>query len=144
MLDENLINEIGEFLGYEMWNKRDTTKTYDFAGARDDNIFTECGDHFMVGYTVNVNYQSLLCFNTFYKFPIDKKAMYTLNLKTLKPTKNSPNQKLLSPELIEKLKKASGDVIDKHKEDNRLREQIIQKRRKEIEEYKQLMLEECD
>lgn len=102
MLDENLINEIGEFLGYEMWNKRDNTKEYDFPGCRESN--SESGDHFMVGRVIHTQYQSLLCFNTFYNLIIHKKVLYTLNLKTLKPTKNSPNQKLLSPELIEKIK----------------------------------------
>jgi hypothetical protein len=32
------------------------------------------------------------------------KSLYTLNLSTLKPTKNSKIQKLLSRELIEKIK----------------------------------------
>ena len=35
MLDEDLIDEIGEYLGFVMWNKRDETKEYDFPGERE-------------------------------------------------------------------------------------------------------------
>ena len=109
MLSETLINEIGEFLGYEMWNKRDTTKEYDFGGCREADA--ESGDHFMVGGVIHTKYQTLLCFNTFYNLIIHQKVLYTLNLKTFKPTKNSPSQKLISPELIEKIKQELTKTI---------------------------------
>jgi DNA phosphorothioation-dependent restriction protein DptG len=56
VLNEELIDKIGEYIGFEMWNNRDKTKEY------------------------------------------------TLNLITMKPTKNSNIQKCLSTELCEKIK----------------------------------------
>ena len=101
MLDKNLIDEIGEYLGFEMWSKMDETKEYDFPNAREANCLP--GDEFVEGNIIIYNKTPLLvyknkgCFHTF-------NSLYTLNLSTIKPTKNSKNQKLLSSALIEKIK----------------------------------------
>ena len=101
MLDNNLIDEVGEYLGFAMWNKRDKTKEYDFPGSREGNCLP--GDEFAEGNIIIYNnipllvYKNKGCFHTF-------KSLYTLNLSTIKPTKQSKIQKLLSPNLIEKIK----------------------------------------
>ena len=103
--DEELIDEIGEDLELEMWNKRDQTKEYDFPGAREGG---ECvhGDPFVVGNIVIYKNQiPLLLYNNLSYFR-GVKTLYTLNLLTLKPTKNSKIQKLLSHELVERIKKS--------------------------------------
>ena len=100
MLDNELIDEIGQYLGFSMWNKRDETKEYDFPNARENCL---AGDAFVEGKTIVYNqtpllvYKSAGCFHGF-------KSLYTLNLLTIKPTKTSKNQKVLSPELVEKIK----------------------------------------
>lgn len=100
-LDENLIDEIGEYLGLEMWNKRDKTKEYDFQGAREEKCLP--GDGFVEGNIIKYNgirllvYQNMGCSH-------GSKSLYTLNLSTLNPTKNSKIQKLLSRQLFEKIK----------------------------------------
>jgi len=101
MLDKDLIDEIGEYLGFVMWNKRDKTTQYDFPNSREENCIP--GDQFVEGNIIIYNKIPLLvykhkgCFHTF-------KSLYTLNLSTLKPTKNSKIQKLLSHELLENIK----------------------------------------
>jgi hypothetical protein len=101
ILSEDLIDEIGEYLGFEMWNKRDKSKEYDFPNAREENCSP--GDVFVEGNIIIYNntrllvYKSKNCFNSF-------NSLYTLNLSTIKPTKKSKNQQLLSIELIEKIK----------------------------------------
>ena len=103
MLDKDLIDEIGEYLGFEMWNKRDISKEYDFQNERsDDNITYYMGDKYITGNIIYnkiplLVYKNAGCFHSF-------KSLYTLNLLTLKPTKNSLNKTLLSKELIEKIK----------------------------------------
>jgi hypothetical protein len=102
MLDEDLIDEIGEYLGFVMWNKRDKSKYYDFPNARKEEPCLP-GDEFVEGSIIIYNKIALLvyknkgCFHTF-------KSLYTLNLSTIKPTKNSKNQTLLSQELVNKIK----------------------------------------
>jgi len=101
MLDKDLIDEIGEYLGFIMWNKRDETKQYDFPNAREENCIP--GDVFVEGNIIiykNIPllvYQNKGCFHRY-------KSLYTLNLLTIKPTKYSKIQKLLSPELFENIK----------------------------------------
>jgi hypothetical protein len=102
MLDKDLIDEIGEYLGFEMWNKRDISKEYDFPNERSDDKDTLMGDKYIIGNIIYnkiplLVYKNAGCFHSF-------KSLYTLNLLTLKPTKNSLNQTLLSKELIEKIK----------------------------------------
>ena len=101
ILGEKLIDDIGEYLGFEMWSKRDQSKEYDFPGAREENCLV--GDNFIEGKIIQYNNMLLLvykntgCFHGF-------KSIYTLNLATLRPTKNSKIQKELSQELIEQIK----------------------------------------
>ena len=100
MLDEELIDEIGEYLGFVMWNKRDKTKKYDFPNAREDNslpgdVFVE-GNIIIYDKTLLLVYKNKNCFHNF-------KSLYTLNLLTIKPTKNSRTQTILSQELIKKI-----------------------------------------
>jgi hypothetical protein len=102
VLNEDLIDEIGEYLGFKMWNKRDLSKEYDFPNARGE-VSCLPGDNFVKGNIIIYNNIPLLvykyagCFHTF-------KSIYTLNIITIKPTKTSKNQKILSHELIEKIK----------------------------------------
>lgn len=105
-LIEELIDEIGEYLGFEMWNKRDKTKEYDFPGSREADALP--GDYFVSGNLVQwYNRPTLLVYQyeaCRYDPFFDRSSLYTLNLSTMKPTKNSSNQTPLSQELIEKLK----------------------------------------
>jgi len=100
MLDNELMDEIGYYLGFDMWNNRDKTKEYDFPSARENCL---AGDAFVEGKTIVYHqtpllvYKSAKCFHGF-------KSLYTLNLLTIKPTKTSNIQKVLSPELVEKIK----------------------------------------
>ena len=77
MLDKDLIDEIGEYLGFVMWNKRDETKQYDFPNAREEEICIP-GDKFVEGNIIIYNNTPLLvyknkgCFHGF-------KTLYTLN-----------------------------------------------------------------
>jgi hypothetical protein len=102
ILGEELIDEIGEYLGFIMWNKRDKSQEYDFPNARgEDNCLS--GDKFVEGNIIIYNNTPLLVYklkNCFHVF----KSLYTLNLSTIKPTKNSDIQTIISQELVEKIK----------------------------------------
>jgi len=99
---EQLMDEIGRYLGFEMWNDRDTSKSYDFPGARGD---VDClgGDQFVKGDVIVYNSTELLVYKNVGCFH-GVKTLYTFNLTTLKPTKNSKRQTLLPQNLIEKIK----------------------------------------
>lgn len=102
VLGQQLMDEIGRYLGFEMWNDRDTSKFYDFLGARgDDSCFL--GDHFVKGDVIVYNNTKLLVYKNVGCFH-GAKTLYTLNLTTLKPRKNSKIQTLLPQKLIEKIK----------------------------------------
>ena len=58
MLGEELIDEIGEYLGFVMWNKRDKGKVYDLLNAREENCFP--GDAFIEGNIIIFNNTPLL------------------------------------------------------------------------------------
>jgi hypothetical protein len=45
MLPPELIDEIGEYVGFKMWSKRDDSKEYDFPNQRGDNCLA--GDEFL-------------------------------------------------------------------------------------------------
>ena len=96
--DVGLIDEIGEYLGFDMWNKRDKTKEYCTPGHRDG---TEHEDNYVEGNVIEYMNMNLLVFQ--YRQLFYQPVLYTLNLKTNKPTKNSKLQKQLSCELIEKI-----------------------------------------
>jgi hypothetical protein len=101
ILGEELIDEIGEYLGFAMWNNRDKSKEYDFPGSREENC--SCGDAFIEGNIIIFKTTPLLLYknkNCFHGF----KTLYTLNLLTIKPTKNSHIKTILSQELVEKIK----------------------------------------
>ena len=102
ILPTELIDEIGESLGFDMWNKRDDLKEYDFPGAREPNCLP--ADSFIEGNTVEYNNIWMLVYKNV-GFYHGKISVYTLNLYTLKPTKNSKIQTFLSDELKEKIKK---------------------------------------
>lgn len=103
----DLIDEIGEYLGFDMWNKRDKTKEYCFAGYRDG---TDHGDDYVEGNVIEYMNTKLLVFQ--YKQLFHQRALYTLNLKTKKPTKTSPQQKQLTPALIEKLSECREEYFN--------------------------------
>jgi hypothetical protein len=102
ILNEELIDEIGEYLDFKMWNKRDLSKKYDFPNAREE---VDClpGDNFVKGSIIIYNNIPLLVYKNVGCFHACK-SLYTLNIITLKPTKTSQNQKILSHKLIEKIK----------------------------------------
>ena len=108
ILGEELIDEIGEYLGFVMWNKRDKSKEYDFPGARGEvnclagEIFVE-GNVIIYNRTLLLVYKNVNCFHGF-------KSLCTLNLFTLKPTKNSKTQTLLSQELNKKIKTSTAGL----------------------------------
>jgi len=95
ILGEDLVDEIGEYLGFVMWNKRDKFKEYDFPNDREENCLF--GNIFVDGNIIIYNNIPLFCFHTF-------KSLYTLNLFTIKPTKNSKTQTIILQELVEKIK----------------------------------------
>ena len=99
-LGNDLIDSVGEYLGFEMWSKRDTSKEYDFPGARDGN---EYADNFVEGNIIGYKNQILLVYKLVGHYH-GAPSLYTLNLSTIKPTKNSRCQKQLSLELVEKIK----------------------------------------
>ncbi len=135
LIDDELIDEIGESLGYYMWNKRDMTKEYGFAGARDPENENEISaDGFCSGTVIYYNKIPLLVFKNMYLcyFYKDSWSEYTLNLRTLKPTKNSKNQTQFSNELIRKITKYQEREYQKSLEREEEREkQKIEKEERE-------------
>jgi hypothetical protein len=99
--DEELIDEIGQYIGFTMWNNRDKSKEYDFPGSREEHC--SHGDKYIEGNIIIFKSTPLLVYknkNCFHGF----KTLYTLNLLTIKPTKNSHIKTILSQELVEKIK----------------------------------------
>ena len=113
VIPDELIDEIGEYLGFDMWNKRDITQIYDSIGCREPNAIMS--DFFVKGNIVYFKDKiPLLVFQYIYNksnHNNNNKSLFTLNLKTLKSTYNSPTQKLLSPELFDKIKKYTNPII---------------------------------
>lgn len=101
-LSDEIIDEIGEYLGFDMWNKRDKTKEYDFPNARDE-VGCLDGSAFMEGKIIEFKNNFLLVYKPANSYHAVR-SNYTLNLSTLTPTKTSPLRKTLSEELIEKIK----------------------------------------
>lgn len=100
MPSDDVIDEIGEYLGYQMWNKRDKSKTYSMPGDRDGE--DEHADDYMEGKIINFNGLNLLTFLIIGCYGAN--SQYTLNLSTLRPTKNSPIQTELPNELKRKIR----------------------------------------
>ena len=98
---EELIDEIGEYIGFEMWNNRDKSKEYDFPGSRGENCVS--GDKYVEGKIIIFKSTPLLVYKNVGCFH-GCKTLYNLNLLTIKPTKNSQIKKILSQELVEKIR----------------------------------------
>jgi hypothetical protein len=99
-LGEDLIDEIGEYVGLSMWSKRDRTRTYSYPGCRDGE--DEHADDYVNGEVINFNGIYLLLFKPEGGYG-GYDSEYTLNLSTLRPTKNSHIKKELSLELKAKI-----------------------------------------
>lgn len=99
ILTNELIDEIGEYIGFNMWRKRDLTKSYSFPGERDGE--DDYADNYIDGNILEYKGIFLLVYNVVGYYGM--KALYTLNLKTLKPTTNSDIKTLLSNELKNKI-----------------------------------------
>jgi len=126
LLSEDIINEIGENAGFRMWNKRNKNKgyyqlnseySYDYYSNGPPNknwIFSKTdfirNEKYNVSsyvdweITTNLKpHPSLLQFKIvgdYYNYI----GVYTINLKNLKPTKNSSCQTKLSDKIITKIK----------------------------------------
>jgi hypothetical protein len=107
VLPDELIDEIGEYLGFHMRNKHTVIRMNGLTGCREDN--TIITDFFVKGNIVYFNNKVPLL--VFQNQSFNKKSLFTLNLLTLKCTYNSPTQKLLSPELVDKIKKYTNPII---------------------------------
>lgn len=106
--NEELIDDIGESLGFKMWNKRDKTKKYDTPGDREDGEDWLHADNYMVGEVITFKKLPLLVYQ--HKSSFGDKSYYTFNLLTMRPTKTSHSQVQLSKELVAKIK-ASRDAV---------------------------------
>jgi hypothetical protein len=97
-LSEDLIADIGESVGFKMWSRRDKSMEYSYPGCRGDE--PEYADDFHNG-TVLCNKLYLLTFSReSYRYTGSRGiASYTLNLRTLTPTRNSRIQTPISEEL---------------------------------------------
>jgi hypothetical protein len=103
IIPAELTDEIGKYLGFQMWNTRDKTKEYDFPNAREEDCLP--GDAYVESCIQSMgNIHMDLLHYRYCGHYHGAKSLYVLNLRTLKPTKGSPVQKLLSLELIKKIK----------------------------------------
>ncbi len=99
----DLLDEIGEYLGFTMWNKRDLSKKYAYRGFKDDEEAID--DYIEADVIFYKDFPLLIYQYNAYRKTSDH-TLYIFNLKTFKPTKNSPIKKELSPDLLDKLKLA--------------------------------------
>jgi hypothetical protein len=99
---ECILDEIGEYIGLSMWNNRDPNKTYSYPGARDDE--DDYADHYFNGVISEFKGTYYLSYiREHIGYQSGQKSVYTINLKTMKPTIKSPNKKELTEELKNKL-----------------------------------------
>jgi hypothetical protein len=103
-MDQELIDDIGLYLGFKMWSTRDKSIEYDFPCARDDDPTTPGGEMFIEGKTIKYKELHLLIYKHMHSYH-GHQSLYTLNLKTLRPTKNSKIATELSDELKDRIKK---------------------------------------
>jgi len=101
ILPKETINEIGRYLNFEMWDDRDTTKTYSYPYARGDEDAK--ADDYIDGSILEYNCIPLLIFKYVGEYH-GAKSLYTLNLLTLTSTKNSHIQTILNDSLKQKIK----------------------------------------
>jgi len=96
--------EIGKFLELQMWESLTFTEKNK---VKNDNRTT---DYYVITLS---KYMGISLLNVVCKYPNNgKKSIFTLNLKTCKPTKNSQIQKQLPKELIEKIIKFNNTPAD--------------------------------
>ncbi len=108
--EEEVIDEIGKYLGFRMWNYRDKSKKYIFPGNRgDEDVDCLLADDYVEGQVLTYNEIPLLLFQ--YKGYSPLQALYTLNLITLRPTKASKLQTQIPRELIKKIKASRIEVF---------------------------------
>lgn len=100
ILPQIIIGEIGKSLGFKMWSERDLTKEYSFPGGRGNE---DHGDDFIDGRIIEHNGIYLLVFKNKGLYHC-MESLYTLNLTTFNPTKNSQIKTMLSDELKTKIK----------------------------------------
>jgi hypothetical protein len=103
-LSEELIADIGESVGFQMWSRRDKSIEYGDPGARGDEPGRT--DDYHSGNIICTGHLYLLVFSNegYRAFQLKGKSEYTLNLHTLKPTAASPKKNLLSDELKARIK----------------------------------------
>lgn len=106
-LTDEIIDEISKEIGLDLWDNRDKTKRYCYPGNRVSGEL-RADDYFNTSITLYKNVY-LLMFRPEGHFK-GSNSEYTLNLNTLKPTKNSHIKKELSDELITKIK----NYLDNH------------------------------
>ncbi len=102
-VDDETIDEIGQAMGFKMWNLRDKSKKYILPGNRDEHD-DDCllADDYVEGHVIVFNKFPLVIFQYLDHFP--NKSLYTLNLITLRPTKASELQTQIPKEIINKIK----------------------------------------
>lgn len=96
LLPEDLIADIGEYIGFKMWSRRDTSIEYSYPGVRGDEPGR--ADDFHNGGVICMYNLYLLTFSReIYRYTGSRGiASYTLNLNTLAPTRNSRIQTPIS------------------------------------------------
>jgi hypothetical protein len=97
--DQEIIDEIGEYLGFRMWNKRKSYTHLDLSIYKPRD--------FIDGHVITFQNIPLLVFQSKDSYC---SSDYTLNLFTMKPTKASYNQTLLPKEITDKIKKCGHAV----------------------------------
>jgi hypothetical protein len=108
-LDDDIIREIGEHAGFKLWSTRDKSLKYRDEGGDDiyDGLPVEgFAFPYISMYTpIPGRTMHLLTFvYKTYSYKQDLASAYTINIMTLKPTKNSLNQTLIPPHVIAKIK----------------------------------------
>ncbi len=96
LIFNDLIDEIGEYLGYNMWKSNKYPKSkIEAMGYYNGELVLYQGNY-------------LLIFRPTTRNGKIKSSVYTLNLKTMRPTKASPNQTQLNMDLKRKLRASPG------------------------------------